>query len=179
MWIYPITKTTHLGTQIQVNAFTNPESAELFCEYQNASMRRYSQNSLPMDGLAFTYHKAILENATFVPYGYRYKVLVQIITTESGKKSWRWEVELIERCESRFDCIHYVNLKREESSFSFETTSQYELHSLNKSINPNAFTISDKLLSQLIVNMVLELGYIELPNPEICSFEIRESEQNE
>ena len=173
MWIYPVTKTTHIGTQFQANSFLDPESAEMFCHYNIAKAERCKQSGKMTDGVDFWYSKMLLENPIGIPYGYRYRINVTVHTNDDGKKYWSTQAELLDRCESRFDCIQCVNLKKEESSFSFETMSQYEIHSCNRSMYPNSITYSDKMLHQLVLNMLIELNYIKFPEPEMTSFEIK------
>ena len=173
MWIYPVTKTSHIGTAFQANSFIDPQCAELFCHYNNAKAERCAKAGKMTDGIDFTYSKMLLENPIGIPYGYRYRINVTVYTNDDGKKSWSIQAELLDRCESRFDCIHYVNLKKEESSFSFETMSQYEIHSCNRSMYPNSITYSDMMLHQLVLNMLIELNYIKFPEPDTISFEIK------
>lgn len=172
MFIYPVTKESHIGTKFQANAFLDYDSAELFCAYEKAHIQRYKMIGKPADGVQFTHSKTLLENSIGIPYGYRYRITVKIYEIEYGLKAWSIETELLDRCSCRFDCISYVNLKKEESSFSFETMSQYEIHSYNESIHPKAVTQSDYMLNQLVLNMLVELDYIKIPEPETTSFEI-------
>lgn len=172
MFIYPVTKESHIGTKFQANAFLDAKSAEMFCKFENAKVQKYKTLGKPCDGVQFTYSKTLLENPIGIPYGYRYRITVKVYEIEYGLKAWSIEAEPIERCECSLDCISYVNLKKEESSFSFETMSQYEIHSYNESMHPKAVTQSDIMLNQLVLNMLIELNYIKLPEPETTSFEI-------